>query len=177
MGLPLTGMGAAVTAGLAQSPTSGRTIAPMQPKSKTLAAWLALLAGSLGAHRFYLYGWHDLLAWLHPVPTLLGLAGVIRMRNLGQDDLAAWLLIPLLGLMLAQAMLFAIIHGLTPDERWAQRWQPGYRDGQAVPSSGWPAVIAVIIALLVGGGVLMGTLAFGGQKYFEYQALREASPR
>jgi len=51
------------------------------PKSKSLATWLALLGGLLGAHRFYLHGWRDGLAWLHPVLSLIGLAGVIRMRN------------------------------------------------------------------------------------------------
>jgi TM2 domain-containing membrane protein YozV len=134
------------------------------PKNKTLATWLALLGGSLGAHRFYLHGKGDLLGWLHPLPTLAGLAGALRMHNLGQDDHVAWLLIPLLGLMLTQAMLSAIVLGLTPDERWAQRF------GQPLQASGWGAVLGVIAALLVGGAVLMGTLAFGGQKYFEFQA-------
>lgn len=135
-------------------------------KSKTLATWLALLGGSLGAHRFYLHGWRDTLAWLHPLPALLGLGGVVRMRNLGQDDHAAWLLIPLLGLMLVIGMLSAIVYGLTPDERWAARYGPPRRP------AGWLAVIGVILALLLGGGVLMGTLAFGGQKFFEYQRLQ-----
>ncbi|MBI5260035.1 MAG: TM2 domain-containing protein [Burkholderiales bacterium] len=135
----------------------------MRQRSKTLATWLALLAGSLGAHRFYLHGRGDTWAWLHPWPTLLGLAGVLRMRVLGQDDHLAWLLIPLLGLMLAQAMLAAIVIGLTPDERWQARFGAGR-------PSGWGAVLGVIAALMVGGAVLMGTLAFGGQKYFEWQA-------
>ena len=132
-------------------------------KSKTLATWLALTLGCLGVHRFYLHGWRDGLAWLHPVPALLGLAGVLRMRNLGQDDHAAWLLIPLFGLMLVVGMGAAIRYGLTPDEKWALRF------GQPLRASGWLAVIGVIAALLVGGAVLMGTLAFGGQKFFEYQ--------
>jgi hypothetical protein len=139
-------------------------------RSKTLAAWLALLGGPLGAHRFYLHGAGDLWAWLHPWPTLLGVAGVLRMRALGQDDQLAWLLIPIFGLMIAQAMLAAILIGLTPDERWQARFNPG-----APPRpSGWAAVIAVIAALMVGGASLMGTLAFGGEKFFEWQAEREA---
>ena len=137
----------------------------MRARSKTVATWLALLLGSLGAHRFYLYGRADLWGWLHPWPTLLGLAGVLRLRALGQDDHAAWALIPLLGLMLAQAMLAAIVCGLTPDERWAARFD------QPVRASGWPAVIGVIAALLIGGTVLMGTVAFAGQKFFEYRAI------
>jgi hypothetical protein len=36
-------------------------------------------------------------------------------------------------------------------------------------------VLGVVVALLVGGAVLMGTLAFGGQKYFEYQRERSES--
>ena len=144
----------------------------MRYRSKTLAAWLALLAGPLGAHRFYLHGRGDLWGWLHPWPTLLGVAGVLRMRALGQDDQVAWLLIPVLGLMIAQAMLAAILIGLTPDERWQARFNPG----TAPRNTGWAAVIAVIAALMVGGAALMGTLAFGGQKFFEWQAEREARP-
>jgi hypothetical protein len=136
-------------------------------KSKTLATWLALLLGSLGAHRFYLYGWRDWIAWLHPVPALLGLAGAIRMSNLGQDDHAAWLLIPLLGLMLVVGMGSAIVIGLTSDEKWAARHHPG----QPVRHTSWGAVIGVVISLLLGGTVLMGAIAFGGQKFFEFQAL------
>ena len=139
-----------------------------RPKSKTLATWLALLGGTLGAHRFYLYGWGDKWGWLHPLPTLVGLVGVVRMRNLGQDDHIAWLLIPLFGLMLAIAMLSTIVLGLTPDERWAERHAAA---GAPLRGTRWAPVIAVVIALLVGGTVLMGTLAFGGQKYFEYQRL------
>ena len=136
-------------------------------KSKTLATWLALLLGSLGAHRFYLYGWGDWTAWLHPLPALLGLGGAIRMNNLGQDDHAAWLLIPLLGLMLVVGMGSAIAIGLTPDEKWAARHHPD----QPIRPTRWGAVIGVVIALLMGGTVLMGAIAFGGQKYFEFQRL------
>jgi hypothetical protein len=142
---------------------------PIRHRGKTWAAWLALTGGSLGLHRFYLHGFGDVLAWLHPLPTLAGWIGVLRLRTLGQDDPAAWLLIPLLGLMLTQAMLCAIVIGLTPDERWAARW------GTPRRPSGWAAVLAVVLALLLGGGVLMGTLAYGGQKYFEYEAEQAAT--
>ena len=139
---------------------------PPQPKSKTLATWLALTLGSLGAHRFYLYGARDRWAWLHPLPALLGAAGAIRMHNLGQDDHAAWLLIPRLGLMLSVGMLAAIVAGLTPDEKWSARFNPG----GTVAATRWGPVLGVVLALLLGGTVLMGTLAFAGQMFFEYQA-------
>jgi hypothetical protein len=134
-------------------------------RSKTLATWLALLGGSLGLHRFYLNGHRDRWAWLHPWPTLLGLYGVQRMRLLGQDDRLAWVLIPLLGLMLAGTMLVAIVYGLTPDEKWNARYNP-QGDGSR---SGWLAVLGVILGLMLGAGVLMATVAFSGQRYFESQ--------
>lgn len=142
-------------------------------RSKTLAAWLALTVGALGLHRMYLHGLGDRWAWLHPVPTALGLIGVQRMLALGQDDRLAWLLIPLLGLMLSQAMLVAILWALTPDERWDARFNLGH----APVATGWGPVIAAIVALLIGGGVLMGTVAFGGQKFFEWQLRADRAPR
>ena len=127
-------------------------------KSKTLATWLALLGGSLGLHRFYLHGGRDLLAWLHPLPTLAGLVGVQRMLDLGQDDRVAWLLLPLLGLMLAQAALCAIVYGLLPDERWDARHNPG----AAVHATGWGPVLGVITALIVGGCLALAGVIFQG---------------
>jgi hypothetical protein len=133
--------------------------------SKTVAAWLALLFGSLGVHRLYLRGLGDRLAWLYPVPTLVGLAGVLRMRALGQDDRLSWLLIPLLGFMLSLGMGVAIVLALTPDEKWDARHNPGH----AVTPTGWGPVTVAIMALAVGGAVLMGTIAFSGEKFFEWQ--------
>ncbi|MBQ1763668.1 MAG: TM2 domain-containing protein, partial [Aquincola sp.] len=134
-------------------------------KSKTLATWVALLVGSLGLHRFYLYGFKDRLGWFYWVPTFLGLHGIQRVQDYGLDDHLSWALIPLLGLMVAQAMLAAILYGLTPDERWDARHNPG----QPVHATRWAPVLGVIAALLVGAGVLMATIAFSGQRYFEYQ--------
>jgi hypothetical protein len=142
-------------------------------RSKPLATWIAVIAGTLGAHRFYLHGLRDLPGWLFPLPTLLGLVGVFRMHNLGQDDRVAWLLIPLLGVMISLAMLMAIVYGLTSDEKWHQR----YNTGLPARATGWAPVLGVIAALLIGATVLMGTVAFSGQRFFEWQleASRAAS--
>jgi hypothetical protein len=135
----------------------------MTPKSKTLATWLALLGGAFGAHRFYLHGTRDVWAWLHPWPTLAGLHGVHRVQALGQDDRLSWLLLPLLGLMLAQACLCAIVCGLTSDAAWAER------RGQPLEATRWGPVLGVIAALMVGATALMATVAFTGQRFFEWQ--------
>ena len=134
-------------------------------KNKTIATVLAFLGGPLGLHRFYLHGWRDWVGWLYPLPTLLGLAGVQRMRAFGQDDRIAWLLIPLLGLAISAAMLTAIVYGLTPDDKWAARHAPG-RPPRAI---GWVPVLGVIAALLLGASALMATVVFGMQHFFEWQ--------
>ena len=134
-------------------------------RAKTVATWLAFAFGALGLHRFYLHGLGDRLGWLHPLPTAAGLLGVWRMDRLGQDDRLAWLLLPLLGLMLSQSMLCAIVYALTPDERWDARHNPG-RPGAA---TGWGPVLGAIASLLVGGAVLVSTIAFGVQKLFEWR--------
>jgi hypothetical protein len=137
----------------------------MAYKSKTLATWLACVIGAFGAHRFYLRGTHDLWAWLHPWPTLAGLYGIHRVQTLGQDDQWSWLLLPLLGLMVAQACLFAILYGLTPDAKWDDTHNPG----QASRNTRWLPVLGVIGALMIGATALMATIAFGGQRFFEWQ--------
>jgi hypothetical protein len=134
-------------------------------KSKTLATWLALLVGAFGVHRLYLYGPRDLWAWLHPWPTLAGLYGIQRVQALGQDDRLSWLLLPLLGLMIAQACLFAIVYGLKPDAAWDAQRNPA----QAVRSTRWGPVLGAIAALMIGATALMATVAFGGQRWFEWQ--------
>ena len=134
-------------------------------KSKSVATWLAIFGGTLGLHRFYLHGFGDKLGWLHPLPTALGALGVARILTLGQDDMLAWALVPILGLMIAQAMLCAIVYGLTPDEKWNARHNPG-RPGAGTR---WAPVLGAVFALMVGGGALMGSIAYGGQKYFEWQ--------
>jgi hypothetical protein len=134
-------------------------------RSKTLATWIAVIGGGLGLHRFYLHSLRDAWGWAYPLPTLLGLYGVQRAREIGLDDPCSWLLIPLLGFALAAAMLSAIVYGLTPDEKWAARYNPG----RPAQRTGWAPVLGVIVALLLGAGVLMATLAFSAQRWFEYQ--------
>jgi len=157
--------------------------APRDPagvRSKTAATWIAVLGGSLGLHHFYLGGWRNPWGWLYPVPTLAGLAGVVRMRNLGVDDHLSWALIPWLGLTISVGMLCAIVIGLTTDARWARLHagdpaQPVVQatrdeDEESPPPgmvhTGWGPVLGVVLALMLGGGVLMGTIAFVVERIF-----------
>ena len=138
-------------------------------KNKTLAAWISLLGGPLGLHRFYLYGWSDSLGWAIPVPTLIGLYGVLRARHFGLDDQWSWVLIPFLGFTIAACALCAIVFGLTGTADWNQRHNPQLSEEADSGSTGWLTVGALIASLLIGTTVLLASLAFSFQHYFEYQ--------
>lgn len=140
-------------------------------KSKAIAAWVAIAGGAFGLHRFYLHGLRDLGGWLYPLPSLAGLYGVHRMQSLGQDDRLAWVLIPWLGLALSSAMLAALVHALTSDDKWNARYNPR---GPA-SRSGWLTVIGAIVALMLGAGFLIATIAFSAQRFYEFQADRAAN--
>ena len=103
-------------------------------------------------------------------PTLLGLYGLQRARQFGLDDHLSWVLMPLLGLMLAASMLGAIVYGLTPDEKWNARFNPA----GPVSRTGWLTILGVLLALALGAAALMATIAFSAQRFFEYQAEQAA---
>jgi hypothetical protein len=138
-------------------------------KNKTLAAWLAFLGGPFGLHRFYLHGLGDTLGWLLPIPTALGLYGIERVFQHGIDDRWSWALIPLLGFAWAGCALTAIVYGLATPERWNARHNPQDPADAPAGSTGWLTIGAIVCALLVGTTVLMSSIAFSFQRYFEHQ--------
>ena len=138
-------------------------------KNKTIAAWLAFVGGPLGLHRFYLRGLGDLTGWLLPVPTALGLYGIERVQQNGLDDLWSWVLIPLLGFTVAGCALNAIVFGLMTPEKWNARFNPSAPLDGAPGRTGWFTIAAIALALLVGTTVLISSIAFSFQRYFEYQ--------
>ena len=147
-----------------QAPTS---IA--RAKNKTVATWLAFLGGCLGLHRFYLHGWGDWLGWLLPIPTALGVYGMERVQQLGQDDQLSWVLIPLLGFTMAACALQAILFGLMDKAAWNQRFNPGLAAEAPAGRTHWGTTIGVGLSLMLGATVLMASLAYSFQHYFEYQ--------
>jgi hypothetical protein len=138
-------------------------------KSKTLAAWLALVGGPLGLHRFYLRGLGDMLGWLLPIPTALGVYGLERVQEYGQDDVLSWLLVPLLGFTFAGCCLTAILYGLMDREKWNARFNPTAPADAEAGGTRWSTIFAIAAALMIGAGVLMASIAFSFQRYFEYQ--------
>jgi hypothetical protein len=138
-------------------------------KNKTLAAWLAFIGGPLGLHRFYLHGIFDWMGWLLPIPTALGFYGVQRVQQIGQDDQLSWLLIPLLGFTIAACALTAIVYALSTPEKWNAKFNPSH-DLEAAPGrTNWATIFAIVASLMIGTAILMASIAFSFQRYFEYQ--------
>ncbi|MEN9493640.1 MAG: hypothetical protein RJA63_4089 [Pseudomonadota bacterium] len=138
-------------------------------KNKTLATWLTFLGGPFGLHRFYLFSFTDRLGWILPIPTLLGLYGVQRAREHGLDDPLGWLLIPLLGFTMAGCAINAIVYGLMASPAWNARFNPHTPPDHSAGHTNWFTIGAVVLALLVGATVLISSIAFSFQHYFEYQ--------
>jgi hypothetical protein len=138
-------------------------------KNKTLAAWLAFVGGPIGLHRFYLRGFGDWLGWLLPIPTLIGIYGIARARHFGVDDQWSWVLIPFVGFTIAGCALTAIVYGLMTREKWNARFNPTAGEDAAAGGTNWFTNGAVVLSLLVGTTVLMASIAFSFQRYFEYQ--------
>jgi hypothetical protein len=138
-------------------------------KNKTLAAWLAFLGGPLGLHRFYLHGLGDLIGWLLPIPTALGLYGIQRLQRFGVDDPWSWALIPLLGFNIAGCALMAIIYGLMTREKWNGRFNPGGPEAADAGGTTWTTIFAVVFSLLFGTTALMASIVYSFEKYFTYQ--------
>jgi hypothetical protein len=139
-------------------------------RNKTIAVWLTLLAGPLGLHRLYTAGRFDRLSWALLLPTLIGAYGVMRAREVGLDDHLSWLLIPWIGLCVAVTSLTAIVYGLMDSEKWNARFNPELEAAHSAGQSGWLTVAGVVVALLLGATVLLSSIAFSFQRYFEYQA-------
>ncbi|WP_198969697.1 hypothetical protein [Xylophilus sp. ASV27] len=138
-------------------------------KSKTLAAWLTFLGGPLGLHRFYLRGFGDLLGWLLPIPTALGLYGIERVKQHGIDDQWSWVLIPLFGFTIAGCALTAIVYGLMTPEKWNARFNPQAAPDAPPGRTRWATIFAIGGALMIGTAVLMATLAYSFEHFFQYQ--------
>ncbi|RCS58460.1 hypothetical protein [Parvibium lacunae] len=128
--------------------------------NKTYAAWLAMITGSFGLHRFYLglpYG------WLYPFPLLVSFPFLLGN--------SAWLthpalLAPACVVLLCQLETLRI--ALTPDEKWVARFLPHERSANSpTPTmrTGWGAIWAAIIALMLGAGLLMALLAIHIQRW------------
>ena len=143
-------------------------------RSKTITAALAFFFGSLGAHRFYLYGARDIYGWAHIIGTLIGIPGVMLLVASERASTLGWVLAFPGAVSLFAAFLAAIVYGLRPDEKWDAQFNA---QTQRKSRSGWTVIFVVIFSLLIGAFLLMTALALSFQTYFEsqVQAAKELS--
>ncbi|MFM8589721.1 MAG: hypothetical protein ACKOBA_06105, partial [Limnohabitans sp.] len=53
--------------------------------------------------------------------------------------------------------------------RWNAIYNPGANPEHAAGATGWNTIGAVAAALLIGTGIMMSSIVFSFQRYFEYQ--------
>ena len=124
---------------------------PTPHKNKTLATFLALVLGALGAHRFYLKGGVDRLGLLHL--CCLPVAGLVY--GLGHAPNPFWVLLPLLVSGIA-GCIEALVIGTTADEKWDAAHNAG--SGQRSQSN-WVVVVLLVATMLGGATAAIGTMA------------------
>lgn len=119
-------------------------------KNKTVATLLALLLGGLGVHRFYLKGGTDRLGLLHlcALPIAGILYGAVKPHPF-------YMILPLLVSFIA-GYIEALVLGLTPDEKWDEKYNKG--SGRQTRSN-WILPVLLVITMLAGTIVLIGTMA------------------
>ncbi len=131
-----------------------------------MTAALAFFFGSLGAHRFYLYGKRDIYGWAHVIGMLIGIPGAMLVVASDRASMLGWMLALPGAVSLLAAFLAAIVYGLRPDEKWDAQFNA---QTQRKSRSGWTVIFVVIFSLLIGAFLLMTGLAISFQTYFEGQ--------
>lgn len=124
---------------------------PTSHKNKTFATLLAAVTGSIGLHRFYLFGKRDFWGWMHA--ATLPLAALLAAFQPGAPLLftGAPLVVSALG-----GLLEALVLGLTPDEKWDARHN---QDSGRQSASGWPLALLLVLTLGAGAIALIAAIA------------------
>lgn len=120
-------------------------------KNKTLATFLAAVTGGVGIHRFYLHGKRDGWGWLHMATVPLSMLALAA----GGDRQSMFMALPFIVSVLA-AFIEALVIGLTPDDEWDARFNPG--SGRRTDSR-WPLALLLVLTLGVGAVAVIATIA------------------
>lgn len=122
-------------------------------KNKTLTVLICLLFGSLGAHRFYLYGKRDNFAWLHFMSLPISFLISKLYFNLNFFiTFGPWMLSFLI------SILTCLVLGLKSDEHWDAQFN--LHSGRQSASS-WPLAILLVFSVGLGAISLLFVMARG----------------
>lgn len=120
-------------------------------KNKTLATFLAVILGGLGAHRFYLRGSLDKLGLVHLAS--LPVTGLV----VGLAPEADWFF-KVLPLLLSYVVGFveALVIGVTEDEKWDAAFNAG--SGKR-SNSKWYLALLLVFTMLMGTTTMIATMS------------------
>jgi hypothetical protein len=122
-------------------------------KNKTLSCLLSVLGGSLGIHRFYLYGRRDVFGWVYFAASIIYL--IMLAAFWGKDSLAANVAL-LFPIPVFVAAIEALSIGLTDDEKWDRRHNVQSFDRS---KSRWPLAVILVLTLFSGFTALVACMA------------------
>lgn len=120
-------------------------------KNKSFATLLAALFGSIGAHRFYLYGWQDSWAWVRLATLPLSLGSLLMAPEIPWVFTASPIILSAL-----VSIIETLVIGLTPDEKWDARHNPC--SGKQSHSR-WPLILLLVLVFSAGTSFFFFVLA------------------
>ncbi|QWD77543.1 hypothetical protein [Polynucleobacter sp. MWH-Svant-W18] len=133
--------------------------------SKLIFCALGLFFPGSGLNCFYLQGWKSFWAWAQLFALIGGIAGWVILKDTHFHSAAGWILITFGFIAIEASWLTTIAFGLRLDEKWDAQFNPGIEE-QHRTRSGWPVILTVIFALVLGAGVMMTFLAIAFEQFF-----------
>lgn len=121
--------------------------------NKTVATLLTTLTGSLGLHRFYMYGQKDFWGWTYFTGSLLYLSLVVSQMPETPFANNYFALFPLPAYV---SVIESLVIGLTPDEKWDAKHNPGALNPTR---SAWPLAVILILTLFCGYTAFVTSIA------------------
>ncbi len=123
----------------------------MKHYNKTLASFLAVTLGWVGAHRLYLRGIQDRWGWLH----LACLPLSVLLFNLPHPTVRMFSATPLI-ISILLGFLQALVLGLTSDEKWDEKYNTG---SEKKSDSRWPLALLMVLTFMLGATGLIAAIA------------------
>lgn len=134
--------------------------------SKSVVCLLGLFLPGTGLHWLYLFGKRSPWFYVQLCALLLGIWGWIELAQTEKNSILGWLAVALGHLSLMTSWLSTIVFGLRLDDRFDAQFNQHTAQKN---SSGWPVILCVIAALMVGAFILMSGLAIVFEVYFAAQ--------
>jgi hypothetical protein len=81
----------------------------------------------------------------------------------------SWWLFPIFGLTFASCCLNAIVYALMTPEQWNAQFNPHESESANAGKTTWMTIFCIVLSLIVGASVLLSSIVYSFQRYFEVQ--------